>query len=121
MQVEPVDDRFGGLAKRFQIAGEIGKPLVVPEQHVAMPSARPQAGLPFHAHVPSPALLEGGFDMLDEHIAAGPAVGSGLLLIAVTAGCTKNEGAHKAQREITIDGAVSPMGKNSRPVNHPLT
>jgi NAD+ kinase len=120
MQVEPVDDRFGRFAKRLEIARKIRKSLIVAEQHVAMPSARPQARLPLDAHVLSPALLEGLFDMVDEDIAARPAIGSGLLLIAETAGCTKNEGAHKAQREITIDGAVSPMEKNSRPVNHPL-
>jgi hypothetical protein len=39
VQVEPVDDRFGRLAKGPKIPGKVGKPLIVAEQHVAMAPA----------------------------------------------------------------------------------
>jgi NAD+ kinase len=120
MQVKPIEDRLGRFAKRFQIARKIGKALIIAKQHIAMSPARPQACLTLDANVFAAAELERLLDVLDQHIAPRPAIGSGWCLGAVTTGCTKNEGAHKAQREITIDGTVSPMGKNSRPVNHPL-
>ena len=46
MHIEPGEDRLGVIAQRFEAARKVAELLAIPEQDVAVPGARPQAGLP---------------------------------------------------------------------------
>jgi NAD+ kinase len=95
---EPVEDGLGLRPRRLVVAGEIGKPLVIAQDHAAMAFAVPQAGLRLK---PGPGVRprrDGLTHVGDEGFTASPAIGTGLFAGRVLAGAAHNDFTHVAVR-----------------------